>query len=104
MNDDNLTLEILRQIRDEARATNERLDATNERLDATTERLDARLDNLTEAMVRGFTLVNDRLGQVHDRFGDVNERLDALLLGSHRDEHHDLRERIERIEAWVGLD
>ena len=40
MSTDDLTLEILTEIRTEVRATNTRLDATNMRLDATDTRLD----------------------------------------------------------------
>ena len=75
----NLTIRILREIRDQARATNERLDATNERL-----------DRLTHVVVHGFQ--------------EVNGRIDNLLLGKHREEHEDLRRRMGRIEEQLGLD
>lgn len=92
-----LTLKLLGQIRDEARQTNQRLEVTNQRLDVTNQRLDAgferldrRIDELTYATVHGF--------------GEVNRRIDHVLLGPHRDEHQDLRRRVERLEATVGFD
>ena len=94
-----LTLKILGQIRDEARTTNTRLDATNQRLDtlqdearATNTRLDAtnvHLHELTRATVGGFA--------------EVNRRIDNMLLGEHRDEHQELRRRVERLEHQVGI-
>jgi len=44
--DQNLVITVLREIRDEARKTNTRLDATVERLDQTVERLDQTVDRL----------------------------------------------------------
>ena len=58
-----LTVQILREIRDdirgvkeEARKTNERLDQTNERLDQTNERLNA-VENTLKDMAGQFTLI-----------------------------------------------
>ncbi len=47
-----VTVEILKQIRDEARKTNERLDQTNERLDQTNERLGKLEHRQSETEVR----------------------------------------------------
>ena len=87
-----LTIRILQEIRDEARKTNKRLDQTNERLDLTNERLD---------------LTNVRLVQVCDEmrhgFAALGQRVDNLLLGEHRREHQDLRDRVMRIEDHLDL-
>ena len=80
-----LTLKILGQIRDEARTTNERLDNTNTHLDAT----NVHLHELTRATVGGFA--------------EVNRRIDNMLLGEHRDEHQELRRRVERLEHEAGI-
>ena len=55
---DDVTIEILKSIRDEIRGTNRRIDATNERLESTNERLDhfeqstnTRLDRLEKRQV-----------------------------------------------------
>ena len=49
----------------------------------------ARLDQLQKGMRAGF----DHLGA----------RIDNLLLGEHRQEHEELRGRVERIEQHLGL-
>ncbi len=57
-----LPIEILKDIREEIRATNQRLDATNQRLDVSIERLDltiARLDVTNERLdTVGSTLLD----------------------------------------------
>ncbi len=60
MGNDELTIEILKQIRDEAKRTNERLDTTNERLDTTNERLkttNERLDRVVREQIRHATAI-----------------------------------------------
>jgi hypothetical protein len=66
-----LTVAILRQIRDEAKKTN------------------ARLDTLASEMRQGFAL--------------LGRRIDNVLLGEHRTEHEELRQRVDRIEQHLGL-
>lgn len=73
-----LTIEVLREIRDGVRETNERITETNERLE------------------RGFAAVGARI----DALGD---RIDNVLLGEHREEHLRLRERVSRLEEHLGL-
>jgi two-component system CheB/CheR fusion protein len=58
-----ITVEILKSIRDEIRKTNERLDGTNERLESTNQRLDG---------------TNERLESTNQRLDGTNERLDRL--------------------------
>jgi ABC-type transporter Mla subunit MlaD len=96
-----LTVEILKGIRDEIRHTNrgldnlradvdklrtdltERLDQTNARLDQT----NARLDQHEKVLVK-------LIGEVKT----LNDRFDNFLTGAHGKEHDELRARIERIE------
>ncbi|MDX2015180.1 MAG: hypothetical protein SFW67_33615 [Myxococcaceae bacterium] len=47
-----LTIEVLKEIRDEGRTTNERINETNKRLDETNERLETGLRELREALSR----------------------------------------------------
>ena len=104
-----LTLEILRQIRDEARATNERLDQTNERLDQTNERLDQTNEHLASFEARVDRRLRDQEEATRDGFALVakhlrrlDQRIDHVLVGPHRDEHRELRQRVEHIEARLG--
>ena len=85
-----LTLEVLREIRAEARKTNARLDQTN-----------ARLDNLQEEVREGFAALRT---EMHVGFEQLGGRIDNLLLGEHREEHESLRGRVDRIERHLGLD
>lgn len=103
-----LTIEILKSIRDEIRTTNAgleslrdeleslgvdligRIDQTNARLDQTNARLDqtnARLDQHEKVLVK-------LIGEVHS----LNDRFDNFLTGAHGKEHDELRSRIERLE------
>lgn len=74
-----LTLRILGQIRDQARDTNLQLRDTN-----------LQLRELRRATTHGFA--------------EVNRRIDNVLLGTHREEHQELRRRVERLEHRVGID
>lgn len=111
---ENLMLNVLREIRDEARQTNVRLDQTNGRLDQTIDRLDqtnaridanseridangARIDHLAEQMVRGFT-------GMHERLDRLDRRFEHFLTGAHGDEHRWLQRRVERIESHLELE
>ena len=92
----NLTVQILREIRDEAKKTNARLDDTNARLDDT----NARLDLLQTEVREGFAGLRT---EMHDGFEHLGGRIDNVLLGEHRQEHEELRGRVERIEQHLGL-
>ena len=83
---DDLTIEILRNIRDEIRGvhaeqvkTNERLDATNERLDVTIERLDVSVERL-DLIGQRLGASNERLDVTIARLDVTNERLDTVEL------------------------
>ena len=114
-----LTVKILREIRDELRAlrvgqdrTNERLDHTNERIDHTNERIDrsiamqitqhtdtnARLEQLDRSAVQGFTAVakhidalGARIDNLRDVAGDRTREHEERLTSAER--------RLDRLEA-----
>ncbi|MBI2898452.1 MAG: hypothetical protein HYY06_33180 [Deltaproteobacteria bacterium] len=91
MSPTDLTVEILREIRDEIRTTNQRLDMTNQRLDMTNQRLDQsnqRLDNVEHALldlaeqqrfvVRYMKALSERDSRLDADFLDLRARVDAL--------------------------
>lgn len=98
-----LTLAVLKDIRDEVRKTNERLDVTNGRLDATNGRLDVtneRLDRIeqgqTEAEVRLATELLAVSSAVHEVGDLLRNNLDVR---SKVEEH---AARIAALERKVG--
>jgi hypothetical protein len=95
-----LTIEILKDIRDGVHKTNERLDSVNERLDATNERLDATIGGLGELRDRQ-TATEVRLAtEIVGVAGAVREVRDLLR------EDRALRGRVDdherRISAMEG--
>ena len=76
------TLAVLREIRDEGKRTNERLDQTNERLDQLTRRV-------VDSEVRTATALTALAGSVND--------LNSMLR-----EDRDLRNRVERCEHDIA--
>lgn len=103
METNDLTIEILKGIRDEAHQTNSRIDDTNSRLDQTNSRLDqtnSRLDHLSDRV----DLMRDELSRriveseirtstaITDLAGTVRE-MTAVLRQS-----YDLRPRVEQCE------
>jgi small-conductance mechanosensitive channel len=84
----NVTVEILKGIRDEIRGlrvdTNERLDATNERLDATNQRLhtvESTLLDLAEQqrfVVRYTKAISERDSRLEPRVIDLETRVEKL--------------------------
>ena len=95
-----LTIQILREIRDGIHATNARLDQTNARLDQT----NARLDETNMRMEQGFESLSRRLVDSELRTatalvnlaGSVREVTDLLR------SQHDLRPRVQKCEAEIG--
>lgn len=111
-----LTLEVLRQIRDGVLATNARIDDTNQRLDQTNQRLDQtnqRLDQVVEAQIRTATAVTELRGEVGELRGEVGTlRSEVVRQGNRLDNAlvtggallQAFRGRIERIERHTGLE
>jgi chromosome segregation ATPase len=98
-----LTVSILREIRDEVRKTNQRLDQTNERLDQTNERLDQtneRLERLERRQTETEVRLATELVAVASAVGELTEllRQDRAL----RQRVDDHERRISAVEQKVG--
>ncbi len=110
-----LTTQILIEIRDGIRQTNERIGSTNERLDKTNERL----DRVVQEQIRHATAIvgleraqRDMIGALvtmNDNLCGLNDRLDHVLIGplgttvrKHTDDIDDLRRRLEVLEKRTG--
>ncbi|MBM4776394.1 MAG: hypothetical protein GQE15_01715 [Archangiaceae bacterium] len=95
-----LTIEILKGIRDEGRKTNERIDDTNARLDALAETLSGRVDSLSEHVDQMREELSRRIVEseirtataITDLAGNVRE------LTSFLKQTNDLRPRVEQCE------
>jgi hypothetical protein len=102
-----LTVEILKQIRDEICATNTRLDATNTRLDATNTRLDETRVELSTRLGRleqRQTEMEVRLAtELVATVGAINNLRDAVLQGlAEGRQVIDHERRITALEKRVG--
>ncbi len=95
MTDSDLTIDILKDIRDDIRKTNARLDTLTEHVQVLTQRVET-----------GFGGINQRVDALSERletgFADVNRRLDGVLAisGGH---HAELESRVRRIEDHLQL-
>jgi hypothetical protein len=103
MAESDLTIEILKEIRSEVRATNARLDTAIERLDVTTERLDLTVQRLD--------ITVERLDVVESTVLDMANKQHLLLryakAGAERQAQLDpevraLEPRVAALEARVG--
>lgn len=92
MESDDLTIHVLREIRDEIRSTNQRIDQTNVRLDQMGERLDKRIDGMgdriTESEMRTATALTGVTVAIHEVRDLLKDRFD-------------LRDRVERCERDI---
>jgi hypothetical protein len=96
MEPNDITVELLKEIRGELRGTNlrldeltGRLDETNDRLDLTNDRLVALAQRVVESEVRTATAIADLAGSVRE--------MTQVLRAS-----HDLRPRVERCEQDIA--
>jgi chromosome segregation ATPase len=100
MTNDDITVQILIDIRDEIRTTNKKVDQTNvrvdqlgERVDALGARLDKRIDNLAdrivESEIRTASAVTELAGTVRAVHSMLSDRFD-------------LRDRVERCERDIA--
>lgn len=90
MTDSDLTVAILREIRDEVRGTNSRLDQTNSRIDQTNSRFDqtnARLEVVEHTVL-------DAAGQLV-----ILTRYVKNVVDRHEDAIEDLRDRVDVLES-----
>jgi len=98
METNDITVEILRSIRDAVRETNARVDQTNARLDEQTERLDRRIDEQTERLDRRIgeseTRTATAILALKGSMDDVKNLLEARL---------DLRDRVDRCERDIEV-
>ena len=76
-------------LRTEVKQTSERLDQTNARLDTS---------------IAWHQQTNHVIGRLEQEVAVMNRRFDHFLLGPHRNDHDDLRRRVERLEDVVGID
>ncbi len=92
MESTDLTIEVLKGIRQEVRELGSRVDGTNVRLDSTNERLEAMSTELSrrivESEIRTSTAIADLAGTVRE--------MTSVLRAS-----HDLRPRVERCEQDI---
>lgn len=88
-----ITVEILREIRDGIHETNARLDQTNARLDQTNARMEQGFDALSRRLVESELRTATALV---DLAGSVREVTDLLR------SQNDLRPRVEKCEAEIG--
>jgi hypothetical protein len=78
-----ITVTVLREIRDEVRSLRGEVKTTNQRLDRLREEL---------------------RDEMHGGFESLGNRIDnLLLLGEHRHEHNELRDRVTRLEHHLNL-
>lgn len=93
MEPENLTLEVLKQIRDDGKRNGERIDETNARLNETNARLESLRDDLgrriVESELRTATAISDLAGSVRDLITVIKE-------------DRDLRGRMDRVEKDVA--
>ena len=114
MTTSDLTVEILREIRDEARQTNRRLAAVESRLGAMDERLES-MDQRLESMDDRLETMDQRLGRTEQGLSDLGQFMRQIALDQARHErfhtHHvdvlerdveDLKGRMRKIEEKVG--
>jgi len=105
-----LTVKILREIRDETRQTNTRLDQTNACLDSLQHEMhesigqtNARLDGLQHEMGQTNARLDSLQHEMRRGFDKVGQRIDNLLLGPHREDHEQIHQRLDRIEQHLNL-
>jgi chromosome segregation ATPase len=104
MEPENLTLEVLKQIRDEGKRTGERIDQTNSRLDQTNSRINetnVRLESLRDDLGRRIVESELRTATaITDLSGSAGTRRAELITVIKED--RDLRGRMERAEKDIA--
>ncbi len=88
---DSLTIQVLKQIRDEIRSTNSRLDDTNRRLEQGLGELKQEIVELRAETRRGFMLINARFENLRDRAGERDRELEKRVAS--------LEDRVAVVEA-----
>ncbi len=96
---ENLTVTILREIRDEIRSTNVRLDQTREELSAKLDQTNSRLDVFVREQIRQGTMMvamQASIGKIVDVVVSLDLRLTALEQGVER-----VVEELERLNSRI---
>jgi hypothetical protein len=97
-----LTNEILLDIRNELRGTNQRLDRTNERLDRVVHE-QIRHSTAIVGLEAGFHRVEERLDVVVEAIHGLNTRIDNVLIGGMGEKVREHESRIQRVEEHLHL-
>lgn len=106
MDETNVTVAILRDIRDEIRGTNTRVDSLREEMDQRLSQTNERLDFIADGQIRLRTevtelrVVTEQLRGVAERNGERFEH----FLATEGDVIRDLKGRMTRVEVHLGLD
>ena len=99
-----LTVTVLREIRDGIGGVGEQLTETNRRLDRNQEETNRRLDGLGERLDRNQEETSQRLDGLGERLDGLNERLDNVIdiaggaWRSHEQRFARLEYRVDRLE------
>ncbi len=96
----NVTLEVLKNIRDDLRGLRADVRATNERLDQLTVRVDTGFAEVSQRVDVRNGSVDELTEHVHTGFAEAHRRLDGTLASGH---HTELESRVRRIEDHLGL-
>lgn len=94
MQSNDITLEVLRSIRDAVRDTNARLDQTNARLDETNTRLEEQTGRLDWRFAESELRTTTALCALKGSIDDVKSLLETRL---------DVRDRVDRCEREIEL-
>jgi len=89
----NLSVRILKEIRDEVRRTNEQLVVTNQRIDSTNERLEAMHAGLSQRIVESELRTSTAITELAATVRDMTSVLRA---------QNDLRPRVDRCERDIA--
>src|SRR5438309_680983 len=98
----NLTVEILKQIRDEVRGVKTELHLVKTEVQLVRTELKAEIHELRVDTNARLDLHAKAITKLVDETRGIKDRMDNFLRGAHHDDHVDLRERVARLEAKVG--
>ena len=105
MEENSLTLAILREIRDNTARTNERVDHLTERVDHLTERVDSQgelMQTLAAVQIRQEALLqrhDKALGTIIDELRRLHRRIDNVYMGSLASTVRGHEARLRRLEG-----
>ncbi|MCR9162541.1 MAG: hypothetical protein ACE37F_19110 [Nannocystaceae bacterium] len=108
MSPSDITVELLKQIRDGVYETHERIDQTNARLDQTNKRLDQTRVELLEKLEETRSHLSERIDQTNGRIGRLETSVSTLIGAvsslADRDNRFEtdlagLRQRVDVLEA-----